>query len=104
MIAVSQEGTDRWIATRGTEAAGRLRVLVRPDARTGLYPRDVADDAYAPLLDAVLREHHGDLVIEVDEAAGTAREVLSARGFVVQRREHHYLVPTGHASPRVPAG
>jgi len=104
VILVSQEGPDLWIATRGTEAAGRLRALVRPDARTGLYLRDVADDAYAPLLDAVLPDHHGDLVIEVDEAAGTAREVLAARGFIVQRREHHYLVPTGHANSRVPAG
>jgi hypothetical protein len=52
----------------------------------------------------VLREHREDLLIDVDEAAGTARDVLSARGFVVQRREHHYLVPTSRGMARAPVG
>ena len=107
MIAVARDRPDRWIATRGPQPAGRLRVLVRPDGLTGLYPRDVADDAYGPLVDAVSRTHHGNLCIEVAEAAGEAREALSARGFAVHRHEHHYRVPTAGpavSGRRVPAG
>jgi GNAT superfamily N-acetyltransferase len=112
VVVVEQDGPERWIATRGAQAAGRLRVLVRPDRRTSLYLRDVADDAYAPLLDAVLLLRGEDLYIEVDEAATQVLDLLAARGFSVQRREHHYLVPTrlsgaGSAdasSGRVPAG
>jgi ribosomal protein S18 acetylase RimI-like enzyme len=71
-----------------------------------LYLRDVADEAYAPLVDAVLCVHEEDLYIEVDETSNHARKVLTARGFVVQRHEHHYVVPTGlsAAGRPVPAG
>jgi RimJ/RimL family protein N-acetyltransferase len=107
VIVVAQHGPADWIATRGSQPAGRLRVLVRPDGLTGLYPRDVADDAYGPLVDAVSQAHHGNLCIEVAEDAVEAREALSARGFAVHRHEHHYLVPTtGPAARerRVPEG
>jgi ribosomal protein S18 acetylase RimI-like enzyme len=94
VIVVSADGPGRWTAARGDQPAGRLRVLVRPDDRTCLYPRDVTDDAYAPLIDTVLRVYQEDLYIEVDEAAAHARGVLALRGFLAHRREHHYLVPT----------
>ncbi|GAA0907933.1 GNAT family N-acetyltransferase [Virgisporangium aurantiacum] len=94
VIVVTRDGVDGWAATRGGQPVGRLRVLVRPDGRTCLYLREVADDAYAPLVDSALRVHAGDLYVEVDETAHHARDVLSARGFVVQRHEHHYLIPT----------
>jgi ribosomal protein S18 acetylase RimI-like enzyme len=42
----------------------------------------------------VLGVYEQDLYVEVDETAGHAREVLAARGFVVQRHEHHYVIPT----------
>jgi ribosomal protein S18 acetylase RimI-like enzyme len=81
-------------------------VLTRPDGRTCLYLRDVADEAYAPLIDAVLGAHEVDLYLEVDEGAEHAREVLTARGFVPQRHEHHYVIPTDSATAATaaPAG
>src|SRR5689334_340741 len=94
VIVVTRDGLDWWTATRGAQPVGRLRVLLRPDRRMCLYLRGVADDAYAPLVDAVLRVHEEDLYVEVDETAEHARDVLTARGFVVQRHEHHYVIPT----------
>ena len=106
MIVVRREGPDSWTATRGGHPVGRLRVLTRPDRRTCLYLRDVADEAYAPLVDAVLGMYEEDLYVEVDETADHAREVLAARGFVPHRHEHHYAVPTGlpTADTAAPAG
>lgn len=63
---------------------------------TVLHLSDVADDPYAQLVDAVLRVRGEDLYVEVDEAATPMLDLLAARGFTAHRREHHYLVPTGH--------
>lgn len=94
VIVVTRDGPDRWTASRDTQPAGRLQVLVRPDRRTTLYLREVADDAYAPLVDAALRVHDDELYVEVDEAATDVRKLLAEREFAVRRREHHYRVPT----------
>jgi hypothetical protein len=103
VIVVTRDGPDAWTASRDARPAGHVRVLVRPDRRTSLYPRAVTDDACAPLVDAVLATHAGELYVEVDEAATEVRNLLAERGFAVQRREHHYRVPTratGAAPPR----
>lgn len=70
---------------------------MRPDQRCYLFLRDCAPQAYGPLLDAALDALDQDVYIEVDEAAGDLQRALSDRGFVVNRREHHYLVPTDPA-------
>jgi hypothetical protein len=109
VIDVRRDGPDRWTAVRGAEVVGRLRALVRPDGRCHLLPRDVATDAYGPLVDEALRALGRDLYVEVDEAAADVRRVLAARGFTVHRREHRYQVPTdlsrvGLAQRSVPDG
>jgi hypothetical protein len=68
--------------------------------RPCLYLCDVAD-AYAALVDAVSRERGGDLYVEVDEAAAQVRDLLTARGFAVQRHEH---AAAGRTGPRKAAG
>jgi hypothetical protein len=47
-----------------------------------------------------------DIYIEVGEGAGHAQEVLAVRGFVAQRHEHHYVIPThlSTAARAAPAG
>lgn len=52
---------------------GRLRVLARLDCRTCLYLRDVAGEAYAPLVDVVVSGYEEDLYVEVDEMTGPVR-------------------------------
>lgn len=45
-------------------------------------------------MDAALGALEGDVYADVDEADADAHEDLTARGFAVHRREHHYLLPT----------
>lgn len=101
---MTREGPDRWTASRGNRPAGRLHVLVRPDRRTALYLRDVADDAYAPLVDAALVRYTGELYVEVDDAATDVRNLLTERGFAVRRHELHYRVPTRATGAETPRG
>lgn len=104
VIVVTQDGPDRWSASRGGRPAGRLHVLLRPDHRTCLYPRDVIDDAYPALLDAVLGRYPDELYVEVDDAAVQVRNLLAERGFAVRRHEHHYRVPTRATGAALPPG
>jgi ribosomal protein S18 acetylase RimI-like enzyme len=105
VIAVTEDGPQRWTASQGGEVVGRLRALVRPDERCTLYLREVASDAYAPLVDVALSALDGEVYVEVDEGADDVRAVLAERGFTVSRREHRYLVPTDLSaiSPARPA-
>ncbi|MFJ9905211.1 GNAT family N-acetyltransferase [Streptomyces sp. NPDC101152] len=93
MVVVSSEGPTQWTAWREGLEIGSLLALVRPDQRCFLI-HDGSSDARGPLLDAALATLEADVYAEVDEADADAHGDLSARGFVVHRREHHYLLPT----------
>ncbi|TDC47130.1 GNAT family N-acetyltransferase [Jiangella ureilytica] len=101
MISVRQEAPDRWTALRSDGgAAGRLRLLVRPDDRRILLLQGGAD---GPLLDTVLAaEGDGDLYAEAGEDDGDRLSALTSRDFTVARREHLYAVPT--TPPTTPPG
>lgn len=93
VITVRHEAPDVWVATRSDgAAAGRLRLLVRPDDRAFLALQGGAD---GPLLDAILAGvGRGELHVQVEEDDGDRLAALTGRGFVVARREHVYAVPT----------
>lgn len=94
MVEVTEDGRGGWRATRDGEVVGRLLVLLRPDRRRFLVV-DGARDAYRALVDRAVREFDTqEVYTEVDEDAGDARRFLADQGFVVNRREHLYLVPT----------
>jgi RimJ/RimL family protein N-acetyltransferase len=109
VTVVAAEGPLRWTARRDGRVVGELRVLVRPDQRCCLYLREGTLDTTRPLLDVALEALDQDLYVEVDEADDDLQQELAARGFIVNRREHHYLLPTdparnGLANAAVPAG
>ncbi|WP_161791251.1 GNAT family N-acetyltransferase [Streptacidiphilus jiangxiensis] len=93
MVTISQEGPLRWTAWREGLEIGSLLARVRPDQRCFLLHRG-SSDTRGLLLDAALGAFEGDLYGEVDEADADGLDDLCARGFVVHRREHHYLLPT----------
>lgn len=109
MTIVASEAPLRWTASRDGAVVGRVAALRRPDRRCFLFVRDCAADAYAPLLDAAQDALDQDVYVEVDEAAADTLRVLTRCGFSVNRREHHYALPTdparnGLAGRAVPDG
>jgi GNAT superfamily N-acetyltransferase len=83
--------------------------LIRPDRRCFLIFRDCSGNAYGPLLDVALDTLRQDVYVEVDEAAAESLRVLTGYGFTIDRREHHYAIPTdpartGLAGQAVPDG
>lgn len=83
-----------WRAHVGDDDIGSARAVVRPDERCFLYFRGCRPDAYQPLVSAVAEELGRDLYLTVDDADVEARNAYEHVGFVVNRHENHYLIPT----------
>jgi GNAT superfamily N-acetyltransferase len=83
-----------WRAFAGEEVVGGVTALVRPDERCFVFFDPCRADAYEPLLAAVVQELGRDLYVTVDEADDEGRAVYEQLGFVVDRRESKYLIPT----------
>jgi RimJ/RimL family protein N-acetyltransferase len=107
-VAVTRT-SDGWTAHRGGVVVGKAAVLARPDDRCIVVFGPCHGDAYRPLLRAVARHLRRDLYTEVADADPAVLERLLGSGFVVNRREHTYAVPTdpsvtGLRDLKVPAG
>jgi ribosomal protein S18 acetylase RimI-like enzyme len=83
-----------WRAFAGDEGVGVVRALLRPDERCFLFFDSCRAEAYEPLLAAVRQELRCDLYVTVDEADDEGRALYERLGFVVNRRESEYLIPT----------
>lgn len=83
-----------WTAHVGGEKVGSARVLVRPDERAFVFFDSCRSEAYEPLLAAVAGELRRDVYVTVDEVDDPALRLYEQLGFVVNRRESHYLIPT----------
>jgi GNAT superfamily N-acetyltransferase len=97
---------NRWQAWAGTEVIGTMRAWLRPDQRCVLMFRGCRPDAYPPLLARAVAEFDRDLWTKAGEAELPR---LTALGFAVARREHHYRIPTdpvraGVAAAAAPPG
>ena len=86
-----------WHALAGDRAIGSARAWVRPDDRCWISLQSTREDVYEPLLTAVANELPCDLYVTVDEVDGEALSRYALAGFVVNRRESHYLIPTDPA-------
>jgi GNAT superfamily N-acetyltransferase len=98
-----------WAAHDGEVAVGRAAALVRPDDRCFVVFGGCRAQAYEPLVQAIAQQHGRDLYTELGEAEVDVLEPLADLGFVVNRREHAYAIPTdptitGLTDPGVPAG
>lgn len=103
MIRVTMDDAPhRWVATDGAGDAGRLAALIRPDQRCVLRFADCRPDAYRPLVEAATAALHHDLYVVLDAGDQPTRALLADAGFVVNRYEHHYLVPTDPTRVRLP--
>ena len=83
-----------WRALAGEEGIGVVKAVLRPDERCFVFFDSCRAEAYEPLLGAVARELGRDLYVTVDEADDEARALYERLGFVVNRRESDYLIPT----------
>jgi GNAT superfamily N-acetyltransferase len=83
-----------WRAVSAGEEVGTIRTVVRPDKRRFVRFGTGRLNAFEPLLAAVARDVTGELYATVDEADDDTRRRYEALGFVVDRRESHYLIPT----------
>ena len=83
-----------WRAFAGEEGVGVVRALLRPDERCFVFFDACRTEAYGPLLAAVGRALGRDLYATVDEADDEGRALYEQLGFVVNRRESEYLIPT----------
>ena len=70
-----------------------LRTMIRPDGRCFLVDPDLSL-AREHELAAIAGDLGSDLYITLDEADTAGRLVAGRLGFVVNRRESHYLIPT----------
>ncbi|WP_052441264.1 GNAT family N-acetyltransferase [Streptacidiphilus anmyonensis] len=96
MIVVSSEGPLRWTALRDGREVACLLARDRPDQRCFLLHRG-SPDALGALVETALGSLARDVYAEVDATDAGALAQLTALGFVVRRREHHYLLPTDPA-------
>ncbi|HEV3480213.1 MAG TPA: GNAT family N-acetyltransferase [Gaiellaceae bacterium] len=95
VIRVARPSADlAWRALAGGETVGAVKAFVRPDERCFVFFESCRPDAYGLLLGAVAEELGRDLYVIVDEADEARRSLYERLGFVVNRRESHYLVPT----------
>jgi ribosomal protein S18 acetylase RimI-like enzyme len=101
---------DGWVAWHHGLATGKAAALVRPDGRCFVVFGASSADAYRPLVQAIGQQHTSqDLHTEIGEADTEVRDRLLGLGFVVNRREHIYTIPTdpaitGLTNLAVPAG
>jgi ribosomal protein S18 acetylase RimI-like enzyme len=83
-----------WGACARDEGIGVVNALVRPDERCFVFFDSCRAEAYEPLLVAVAQDLGRDFHVTVDEADDKSRALLAQLGFVVNRRESEYLIPT----------
>jgi ribosomal protein S18 acetylase RimI-like enzyme len=83
-----------WRARDGHEDIGSVKAFVRPDERCFVFFGSCRADAYEPLLTAVAEELGRDLYLTVEDADVEALRRYEQLGFVSNRRESHYLIPT----------
>jgi ribosomal protein S18 acetylase RimI-like enzyme len=83
-----------WRAFAGEEGVGLVKASVRPDERCFVFFDSCRAEAHEPLLAAVGQELGRDLYVTVDEADDAGRSLYEQLGFVVNRRESEYLIPT----------
>jgi ribosomal protein S18 acetylase RimI-like enzyme len=83
-----------WRALAGDDDIGLVQTVRRPDGRCFAFFRSCRADAYEPLLAAVAEELDDDIYVTVDEADDERLSHCERLGFVVHRRESHYLIPT----------
>jgi ribosomal protein S18 acetylase RimI-like enzyme len=83
-----------WGAFIGEEGVGVVKALLRPDERCFVVFDACRAEASEPLLAAVALEVGRDLYVTVDEADDEGRALYERLGFVVNRRESEYLIPT----------
>lgn len=92
---MTRAGTaDTWRALDGDTVAGEVGVWHRPDNRKQLFFDTWRGDACLPLTLAVARELGQDLYTVLDDAEFDAFDACVNAGFVVNRRESYYKVPT----------
>ena len=107
--AVVRPRAREWRALDGRQAVGFAHAAPRPDRRWFVWLDSWRADAYEALLAAVSEDIQQDLYITVDESDYEQLDRCCLLGFVVNRREDEYLVPTdaavtGLADARLPAG
>jgi ribosomal protein S18 acetylase RimI-like enzyme len=107
-IAVTKT-PDGWVAQHQGVAIGKAAALVRPDGRCYVVFGASSVDAFRPLVQAIGQHVGQDLYTEIGEADPELRQHLLGLGFVVNRREHVYAIPTdpaitGLTNLTVPAG
>jgi ribosomal protein S18 acetylase RimI-like enzyme len=94
MDVVVTRAPDGWAARDGEVAVGKAAALVRPDGRCFVVFGACHAEAYRPLVQAIAQHLRRDLYTEVGEADVEVRGRLVGFGFVVNRREHTYTIPT----------
>jgi RimJ/RimL family protein N-acetyltransferase len=109
MDVVVTRTPESWAAHHGESVVGKAAASVRPDGRSFVVFAACHPDAYRPLVQAIARQLRRDLYTETGEADSEALQRLVGSGFVVNRREHTYAVPTdptvtGLTNLPVPAG
>lgn len=98
-LSVHKAGTPlRWRVLIDGEEAGDLRVIVRPDARCFASFESCRSGVEQALLAAVDEEIGVVLHVNVAENDETALRLFEQLGFVIDRRESSYAVPTDPAT------
>jgi GNAT superfamily N-acetyltransferase len=84
-----------WRAFDGTETVGEIRAVLKPDSRWFIGFDACRDDAYQPLLAAAVADGtRGDLYVTANEKDGEGQARYAGLGFVLNRREGIYAMPT----------
>ena len=83
-----------WRVRDGDDTVGFARALVRPDGRCFVFFRSCRADAYEPLLAGIGEHLDRDLYVMVDETDDEGLRRFELLGFVVDRRESDYRIPT----------
>jgi ribosomal protein S18 acetylase RimI-like enzyme len=98
-----------WRALAGNNDVGSVKAVLRPDERCFVFFGSCRSDAYEPLLAAVAEQLDRDLYLTIDEADEEGRGLYEQLGFLVNRCESDYLIPTdpdvtGLGGVEAPAG
>jgi RimJ/RimL family protein N-acetyltransferase len=107
--AIVRPGAGEWRALDGDQGVGFAHAMPRPDRRWFVWLDSWRADAYEALLAAITDDIQQDLYITVDESDYEQLDRCDMLGFVINRREDEYLVPTdaavtGLGDARLPAG
>ena len=83
-----------WRARAESGAVGAVTAFLRPDNRWFVFFDDCRADAYEPLLAAVAGNTGSDLYATADEDDHEAAARLTRLGFIENRREGIFIIPT----------